>query len=98
VTVKEFEIQKALGLAEEYDLVINAGPSVSVQAIKDAVEKHSFTSKCFEIVYSDIDEPCVPYVTLKFEVGCVHEIVKLIVSEFYPRFAIRILVKRSTND
>ncbi|KKK61903.1 hypothetical protein LCGC14_3009690, partial [marine sediment metagenome] len=84
MTAKEFEVQKALGLAGEYDLAINTGPSGSVQAIKDAVVKHSFTSKCFEVVYSDIDEPCVPYVTLKFEVGCVHEIMELIKVELHP--------------
>ncbi|KKK88394.1 hypothetical protein LCGC14_2743600 [marine sediment metagenome] len=106
MTIKEFEVQKALGLAGEYDLTVNIGPPVRTQEVKVAVEKHTFASVCFRETYTDItDLAGIPWATLKFEVKCVHEVVKLIAAELHlpsvvvniemvPRNFSRILVKR----
>ena len=99
-TEKEFEIQRALGLAEEYILIINATsiePQVCRQKIKDAVEKHTFVSKCIaeEVNHSYTIHPisghyetCSTYagrkITLTFCVKCIHKVKSLIITEFQP--------------
>ena len=98
MTIKEFEIQKALGLAEEYFLTItttNITPKICVQTIKDAVEKHTFVSKCIakEIKYL-YTTPIISgdykviytsagptRITLTFCVKCIHEVENLIITE-----------------
>lgn len=94
MTRKEFDVQKALGLAGEYELIIDIEPLVSVKAIKDAVARHAFTSRCFEIMYFDSTKDPVysmSYATLKFEVKCVHEITQLIIKDLPHSLTIRII-------
>lgn len=100
MTIKEFEVQKALGLAEEYILIITTTgiePKVCLQKIKDAVEKHTFVSKDIarEIKYPHAKYTTTGYgvecinagpaeIILTFCVKCVHDIKNLIITELQP--------------
>ena len=96
---KEFEVQKALGLAGEYFLIITTTsmePQVHGQKIKEAVEKHTFVSKC---IAEEVNYPYSKYtaaggyevvqgiagpveIILTFCVKCVHGIKNRIITEF----------------
>ena len=97
---KEFEVQRALGLAEGYILIIQSTsiePQVSVQKIEEAVEKHTFVSKC---IATKVDYPYAKYTTtgygveyinagpgkiiLTFSVKCIHKVKSLIITELQP--------------
>lgn len=96
-TEKEFKIQKALGLADEYFLMItttSVDPQIYSQKIKDAVEKHTFVSKDMtkEIKYPYAKYTTTGYgieyintgpaeITLIFCVKCIHDIKNLIITE-----------------
>lgn len=86
MTKKEFEVQKALGLAMECDLTVTAlTHQTSAQEIKDAVKKHTFTSRCIK------EEACYyssytghSRAKLTFEVKCVDNIIPRISAELQP--------------
>ena len=111
MTIKEFEIQKALGLAGEYRLTLDTTSTkyITIQNIKDAVEKHTFTSVC---VTQNVDWPYSTHydrltgaavttsagysvITLIFEVRCVHTILRHIETELYPHDITMLLTRHN---
>ena len=96
---KEFEIQKALGLAFECNLTITTllTPQIDIQKIKDAVEKHTFTSKCIkEEAYSYPAFTEHSEAKLKFEVKCVDNIIERLSTELRP-YSVEILISFKTS-
>ena len=83
MTLKEFEMQKALGLADAYDLTISlypnfTGRTFSHPELEATVKEHTFESKLIEKTYSDDPTAAIPFMTFKFKVKCVHKIMDII--------------------